>query len=109
MDKTFSFVITEQRHEKVKKIHDKNKSDSMADIINTAIDFYLNHLETKYLMDMMYFFGIPFFIFLTAVGITLYFSNMFFYVVSGVSGIYLVIFFYLFYNKYRGVKFGVNR
>ena len=104
-----SFSTSDERIQTIDSFVKTGYSPDRSTFINTAIDFYLNHIRTKYLTDFMYFFGIPFFIFLVSVGITLYFSNMFFYVISSISGIYLIIFFYLFYNKYRGVKFGVDR
>ena len=72
--------------------------------INHAIDFFFKTNETKRIVDFMYFVSIPFLFFLITLGITLFFGNLFFYLLFVVSGVYLFIFFYLFYNKYRGVK-----
>lgn len=104
MHRNFTFDIETERYSKVKK-----HSSNISSFINTSIDFYLRHLETKYMQDMMYMIGIPFFMFLVTTGLTLYFATMFFFVLTVLAGIYFIIFTYLFYYKYRGVKIAHNR
>jgi len=106
MERNFTFNITIERHKKVKK-HIKNP-DTIATFINKSIDQRIKMLETKYLSDFIYYLGFPTLMFLGMVSLSLVFPNWLFYVLTVIIGIYIVILFYLFYNKYRGVKYGDN-
>lgn len=99
MDRTFTFDITKERYNRVKK-----QSSNISLFINQSIDFYIIHLQTRHLQDFMYMIGLPFLVFLIMTGLTLYFATLFFYLLTSISGIYFTIFVFLFYNKYRGVK-----
>lgn len=102
MDRSFTFDITKERLEKIKLLI-KNP-DTISNFINGAIDIRIKTLETRYLMDFLYYLGLPTIAFLGMVGITLLFPTLFFYMLTVLLGAYIVILFFLFYNKYRGKK-----
>ena len=104
MHRNFTFNIETERYKKVKQ-----HSNNVSTFINTSIDYYMKHLETKFIQDMMYMIGLPFFIFLIMTGLTLYFVTIYFFVLTGISGIYFMIFAYLFYYKYKEVKISQKR
>ena len=99
-----SFSTTDERLQKIDSFVEKGFFADRSTLINRAIDFWFETRESKRILDFMYFVSIPFLFFVVTLGLTLFFGSLFFYVLSGISGIYLFIFFYLFYNKYRGVK-----
>jgi len=99
-----SFSTSDERLDKIDSFIKNGHTSDRSTFINQSIDFYFRSLESKKIIDFMYLISIPFLFFLTTIGITLFFASLFFYIVSTVSGIYLIIFFYLFYNRYRGVK-----
>ena len=99
-----SFSTTDERMNKIDSLVEHGVFADRSTGINQAIDFFFKTNEIRRTVDFMYFVSIPFLFFLITLGITLYFGNLFFYVLFAVSGMYLFIFFYLFYNKYRGVR-----
>ena len=52
----------------------------------------------------MYYLGLPTLAFLGLIGLTLTFPTIFFLGLTIVTGGYIVVFFFLFYNKYKKVK-----
>lgn len=101
---SISFSSTDERICKIDVFVEKGLFADRSTFINKAVDFWFETKESKRTLDFMYFVSIPFLFFLVTLGITLYFGSLFFYALFGISGVYLIIFFYLFYNKYRGVK-----
>jgi len=104
-----SFSTTDDRLEKIDGYIQKGAFPDRSSLINSSIDFYLDHLQSKYVQDFMYMIGLPFFLFLVMLGFTLYFQTVYFFVLTGMSGVYFMVFIFLFYNKYRGVKVVHNR
>ena len=103
MDKRgFSFNIGQERLDKI-KTHIYNP-DTVTNFITRAIDHELVNLETKHLSDFIYYIGFPTLAFLGMVAVTLILPSLFFYILTSVVGVYIIILFYLFYNKYRKVK-----
>ena len=98
-----SFSSTDERLAKIDSFIETKHFPDRSTFINQSIDFMFRNLESKRTIDFMYFISIPFLFFLITLGITIYFGSLFFYVLFSISGIYLFIFFYLFYNRYRGV------
>jgi len=83
----------------------KNENfENAAAVINLAIDKFFELCKTNPFMDFMYFTWIGMFPFLVALGLTLYLPSFYFYIVTVVTGVYLVVFTFLFYNKYKGIK-----
>ena len=78
--------------------------DTISNFINHAIDIRIKTLETKYMSDFIYYLGLPTLAFLGMVFISLTFPTWFFSILTGVIGLYIIILFFLFYNKYRGKK-----
>jgi len=101
----FSLSTTTERLSKVDGFigNNSNYADRAA-FINDAIDKFFEAYNAKFVIDFMYFIGVPLFLFLISVGLTLYLVSLFFYIITGISGIYLMIFFFLFYNRYKGIK-----
>ena len=56
------------------------------------------------IVDFLHYVFPGVFFFLGCVGTTLYLGSLFFYILTGISGMYLMVFVYLFYDKYKGVK-----
>lgn len=101
---TITISTTDERVLKIDNYVKTNLCQDRSTFINQSVDFYFKHIRIGYLQDFMYFIGIPMFMFLIMTGLTLYFANVYFFVINGLTGIYFMIFVYLFYNKYRGVK-----
>jgi hypothetical protein len=104
MKPPISFNLDDERISKLDSLIKNGGFKDRTDCIVKSLDFMFKTLESKHLIDFMYFVSIPFLFFLVVIGLTLYLTSLFFYIMSAISGIYLIIFFYLFYNKYRGVK-----
>ena len=97
-----SISTTEDRLIRLDDFVKKNKYSDRSSFINESIDFYIKHIQARHLTDFMYYIGLPFLMFLITVGLTLYFVTMYFFVITATSGIYCIIFIFLFHNKYRG-------
>ena len=99
MERNFTFNITTERYKKVKE-----HCDNISQFINESIDINIKRIETKHLSDFIYYIGFPFLCLLGSIAITLYLGSLIFYIITGIIGVYLIILIFLFYNKYRGVK-----
>ena len=103
----FTFTPTEERLEKIKKhIPNPDTPDtiSISKFINRAIDYKIKNIETRHLSDFIYYLGLPTLAFLGMLFLSLTLLNLFFYILTTVIGGYIVILFFLFYNKYKKVK-----
>jgi len=94
---SFNFSTTAERLKKIDKL---NSFNSKSDFINSALDYYIEHIETKYLSDFIYYIGFPFISFIGLFGLSLYFINWFLYFCTVIVGIYLCILGFLFMRKY---------
>ena len=99
-----TFSTTKDRIDKIDKFVISNDTPHRSAFINKAIDEYFKQIETRKLLDFMYFIGLPFFAFLISVGVTLVINSLFFYIISAIFGFYLMIFIFLYHNKYKEVK-----
>jgi len=99
-----SFSTTDDRVQKINTFVKAGFASDRSTFINKSIDHMFKTLETTIIIDFMYFISIPLLFFLITLGITLYFASVFFYLLMGIAGIYLMVFVFMFYNKYRGVK-----
>lgn len=106
METRFTFTIGSERLEKVKRL---TKKGPINDFINSALDFYITHLETKFMSELMYYVAFPFLAFFGCLILTIILEHILFYILSGIMGVYLIILIYLFYSKYGKVKHGNNR
>jgi len=105
MSKTgFSLSTTTERLEKIDLYITKTKHDDRASFINASIDKFIELFENNMLIDFMYYIGVSLFLFLICGGITIWMPNVYFLLVTCFAGFYLIIFLFLFYNKYRGIK-----
>jgi len=102
LDRSFTFNIGKERLDKIKKII-KNP-ETISDFINGSIDIRIKTLETRYMSDFIYYLGLPLLGFLGAVYLALTYPSWFFFIIMTVIGFYIVVLFFLFYNKYRGGK-----
>jgi len=96
---TFTISTTSERLDKIKNVI-KNP-ETMASFINRAIDHELHNLETRYMSDFIYYLGFPTLAFLGMAFLSLTFMNLFVYIITVIIGIYIVVLFFLFYNKYH--------
>lgn len=103
-----SISITDDRIKKIDSFVEADIYRDRSAFITQSVDLMIKTLESKRTIDFMYFIGMPLFFFLVCVGLTLYLASLFFYLLTGISGIYLVLFVFVFHNKYRGVKYGNN-
>lgn len=97
-----SFSTTDERVSKIDSLVKTGMSPDRSTFINTSIDFYMRHIETKYLSDFIYYIGFPFLALVLCVGFTMIFLSWFFYLITIMIGAYLIILIFLFYKKYRG-------
>jgi len=102
LDRSFTFDITKNRLERIKKLI-KNP-DTISNFINRSIDKEIRTLETRYLSDFIYYLGLPTLAFLGMIYISLTYPTFFFFIIMSVLGFYIIVLFFLFYNKYRGGK-----
>lgn len=104
MSKTFTFSTTDERLNKTRNLvsNDKNRYPDVSFVINLSLDQFFKNMNTNKIIDLMYFVSIPLLFFLVCIGITLFTASLFFYILTGLSGIYLMIFGFLWFNKYRG-------
>ena len=103
-----SFSTTDDRLQKIDTFIKNGMSPDRSTFINKSIDYMVKTYESQFIIDFMYFISIPLLFFLIVIGLTIYLASIFFYLLSGISGIYLVLFVFLFYNKYRGVKWQIK-
>ena len=101
---TFTFSTTKDRLEKINILVDANHFNNTSNFINKAIDFYIRDFENKKIMLFWYYICIPLFFFLICIGITLFTANMFFYILTGLGGINLMIFIFLFFDRYKETR-----
>jgi len=103
---SFTLWTTVEVIEEVKNIVKNNKNyPTIASYINKAIYFYNKRNQEQKSIEFMYFICIPLGLFLGCIGLSLHLASLFFYIISVIFGIYLMVFVYLFYNKYfRGNK-----
>jgi len=72
--------------------------------INNFIDHGLKNLEINKIVDFMQFVAFPLFFFMVSLGISIVTPSIFFYILSGLAGLYLIIFGSLYYRKQEGFK-----
>lgn len=105
MPNRFTFSTTEERLNRISHYVDVTKKYSdMSSVINASIDKFLDVKKIEFVADFMYFIGIPLFIFIASFGLTFVFPYLVFFVVTVLTGSYLMIFIFLFYHRYRGIK-----
>jgi len=95
----FTLWTTKTRLDKIKTF--VSNPDTISNFINKAIDHELHNLETRYMSDFIYYLGFPTLAFLGMVFLSLSYLNLFFYIITVIIGIYIVVLFFLFYNKYH--------
>jgi len=98
----FTLWTTNTRLDKIKPL--VKNPETISSFINRAIDHEIHNIETKYLSDFIYYLGLPTLAFLSMVFICLYFALLFLYIITVVLGIYIIVLFYLFYNKHHKEK-----
>jgi len=103
-----SFNTTDDRLEKIDSLVERDVFSHRSAFLNAAIDLLLKDLHIKRVISFLYFVTIPVFLFLLCVGFTLYFQDWFFYLLTIVSGVYVIVFSYFYYDKYREVKRHTN-
>ena len=99
-----SFSTTDERLGKIDAFINKHKYPDRSTVINTAIDELLKKYETIIFVDFLYWICIPLFMVLICVGLTLYTASFFFYSILVIASIYLIVFIFLFYSRYKEVK-----
>jgi len=101
-----SFSTTDERLNLIDAFIDKHKYPDRSTVINTAIDELLKKYKSIIYVDFLYWICIPLFMVLVCIGLTLYTASIFFYSILVIAAIYLIVFIFLFYDKYKGVKYG---
>lgn len=99
-----NFSSTEERIDKISFFIDKGFYPDRSTFINTGIDLLIKTHETQRIVDFLHFVFPGVFFFVGCIGATVYLRSLFFFVLTGISGLYLMVFIYLFYDKYKGVK-----
>ena len=99
MGERLTFTITEERHKKIIPLI-KNP-ETITSFVNNAIDHEIHNRKTRFMSDFIYYLGFPTLAFLGLVFLSLTFMNLFFYVLTVILGSYIVVLFFLFYNKYH--------
>jgi hypothetical protein len=99
-----NFSSSVERITKIDNLVKKGFYPDRSTFINKSIDLHFKELETKKYLDFMYFVSIPFGLFLGCLGLTFTLKSLFWYILSSIFGVYLVVFLFLFISKYREVK-----
>lgn len=102
MDRSFTFNITEERYNEIKK-YLKNP-ETVTSFVNNSIDNQIENIKSRYLIDFIWYLGMPTLGFLGMVSICLLYPTLFFFIITIILGVYIVILFYVFYNKYHRRK-----
>lgn len=93
---TFTISTTTELLDEIKKKH-----RNVSNFFNESAKYRLKEYRTQKRTEFMWYIALPCLGFLTTVGLTLYFLSLFFYIVMGICGIYLMIFGFLYYDKYH--------
>lgn len=101
---TFTISTTTELLKDINVLITKNQFKNTSDFFNKTGLARVNDLKSRYLSDFIYYLGFPTLAFLSMVFVCLTFPSFFIYIITIIVGIYIVILFYLFYNKYRGSR-----
>lgn len=106
MKDTFTFSTTKERLVKIDGFVNENNNQfkDYSSVINASIDKFFDLIEINLTVDFMHSVGVGLFLFLICIGLVLFSPNIYFFILCGFSGVYLIVFIFLFYNKYVGVK-----
>jgi len=99
-----SFSTTNERLQKIDAFVQNKMFPDRSTCINAGIDLLVKDIEIGRTVEIMYNISLPLFFFLVTIGLTLFLRSLFFYVISGIMGLYLMVFIFLFYKKYRGIR-----
>ena len=99
---TFTISTSTELLNEINILIKKEQFKNTSDFFNKTGLARVNDFKSRYLSDFIYYLGFSTLAFLSMVFLSLTFLSLFFYIITIILGIYLVILFYLFYNKYRG-------
>ena len=99
-----NFSSTEERINSINYYIEMGFYPDRSTFINKAIDLLIKTHKNNIVVDFLYYVFPGVFFFFGCVGATLYLNSLFFYILTGISSVYLMVFVYLFYDKYKGVK-----
>ena len=99
-----SFRPNKENIKEIDKFIERGIYPSKGAAINTALTLLIKTHNTNRIIDFLQFVFPGVIFFLGCIGATLFLRSLFFFVLSGISGLYLMVFIYLFYDKYKGVK-----
>uniref|UniRef100_A0A6M3LZM6 Uncharacterized protein n=1 Tax=viral metagenome TaxID=1070528 RepID=A0A6M3LZM6_9ZZZZ len=78
----------------------RNKTGNVSNFFNIAARYKLKEYHNRKLTEFMLYIAIPALGFIGSIAATIYFKTLFFYTLMGIGAIYLIIFVFLFYDKY---------
>jgi len=99
-----SISTTEQLIDNIDILIEKGCYKDFSSFMNIAADLLIKTHKNNIVVDFLHYIFSGVFFFLGCVGATFYLRSLFFYVLTGISGVYLMVFIFLFYDKYKGVK-----
>lgn len=83
----------------------KTQTDNVSNYFNDAVKYKKNEYKNRKKTEFMYYIGLPFLGVIGSIAATLYFLSLFFYILTSIISIYLMVFIFLYYDKYyREVK-----
>jgi len=99
-----SVSLSEDRLKKIDKYVESGKYPDRSSFITNACDYLFLHHETNFIIELMYWVAIPLFLFMFSTTMAYFFVSYILFGIAGISGIYLMIFVYMFFKKYRGIR-----
>jgi len=99
-----TITIDDELLKNIKKQIKNSHTSNVSNFFNEAARFKLNQYKNQYQTEFMWYIALPFLGFIGCLYATIYLASMFFFIITGVVGLYLIIFITLFLKKYRGKK-----
>jgi len=98
-----SISMSDERLKKIDNYVKDGRYPDRSSLISNAVDYLFLHYETNAIIELMYWVAIPLFLFMFCIAMAYFFVSYILFGIAGISGIYLMIFVYMFYKKYKGV------
>ena len=101
---TFTISTTTELIDEINKLIGNKHYNNISDFFNKTGWSQINDIRNRFFSDFIYYLGFPTLAFLGLVFLSITLINLFFYILTIIVGIYIVVLFHLFYNKYHKEK-----
>ena len=104
MAEKINFYTTDEIRGKINDLVKDNIFSTQSACINAALNLFFKDRETQRTVDFLQYITLPLFFLIVTIGLSLYIVNIFFYILACLAGIYMMIFIYMYYSKYKSLK-----